>query len=306
VPTAVPLEHFADWDAVTLNAEFSSRMWPAVMSFNGKLWVIAGMQDPGGTKLNDVWSSTNGAYWVQEKASAEFSPRFRHSWTVHNNKMWIIGGSDDNSNYNNDVWYSSNGVDWQLATGNAGFEPRFAHRSVSFGGKLWVISGQNAGDPWVTRDAWYSTDGVEWKAATRNANFIEGVVSFACFTFNNKMWVACGESDDMHNEVYSSSDGVIWNPFVNIPFLTRVAPTYFTYGGMMYIGGGYDDMTVNDVLKDMWRSKDGYNWEKVTDDLSYGYMMKQAAVNFNNRIYLVGGSTNREEGYSVNSVYMSK
>jgi N-acetylneuraminic acid mutarotase len=120
------------------------------------------------------------------------------------------------------------------------------------------------------------------------------------------MWLTCGESGSMQKNAYYSTDGKNWTAVVNTPYTTRVAPTYFTFGDMMYLGCGYDDTNLNTILGDLWRSADGYTWEKVTDTVSYGPIMKQAAVNFNGKVYLIGGSTDSGTGNSVNNVYASQ
>ena len=302
--TTVPLSEFATWDTVTPGTIFDARMWPSVMVFNNKVWVIAGMQDPGGTYYNDVWSTTDCGHWTQETASANFSPRFRQSCTVYNGKMWLIGGSHDGNDANNDVWSSSNGVDWTLVTGNAAFGPRFAHKTVVYNGKLWVVSGQDSST--MLKDAWYSTNGADWFAATRNANFLEGMVNFGLIVFKGKMWIMCGETNGQKSKlVYNSTDGITWTAIVNVPFLDKVAPTYYVYGNMLYLGNGHSDAG-SGVMADMWRTADGYSWELVADPVSYGGIMKQAAVNFNGKVYLIGGSTDSDTGWSVNNVYVNQ
>ena len=81
------------WYQETASAEFSARDGHQAVVFNGKLWVIGGLED-NGKKLNDVWSSSDGITWAQETASAEFSARGDHQSVVFNEKLWVIGGFD--------------------------------------------------------------------------------------------------------------------------------------------------------------------------------------------------------------------
>ena len=93
--------------------------WPArsqhtSVVFNGKIWIIGGLNDEGLT-MNDVWYSSDGINWVQATASASWPARRGHTSVVYDEKMWVIGGSTTitSSGHLNDVWYSSDGINWR-------------------------------------------------------------------------------------------------------------------------------------------------------------------------------------------------
>ena len=67
--------------------------------------------------FNDVWSSADGAVWVEMTNSAGWSAREQSNSIVHNNNIYIMGGYA--GAYVNDVWSSPNGSTWDLVTNNA-------------------------------------------------------------------------------------------------------------------------------------------------------------------------------------------
>ncbi len=143
--------------------------------FKDKLWVMGGeaysktesyrdwngqyVTYETGVAKNDVWSSSDGAYWTAATYNAPWSSRYGHSSVVFDNKIWVIGGWSGNG-YKNDVWYSSDGVNWTQATANAAWSARGYHSSVVFQNKMWVLGGNANGQD--KNDAWYSIDGINW------------------------------------------------------------------------------------------------------------------------------------------------
>jgi hypothetical protein len=88
-----------NWDLVLASAPWSKRVFHNIITFDNKLWVIAGSTGTGG--LNDVWYSHDGAVWVQ-LLGTPWIPRHAASTFVFAGKLWIAAGSDA-STYD-DVW----------------------------------------------------------------------------------------------------------------------------------------------------------------------------------------------------------
>jgi hypothetical protein len=103
-----------------------------------KLWVFGGSTSTG--IKNDVWSTTDGANWVQESASASWGTRYSHQVLTYDDKLYLLGGFASSENVN-DVWVSSNGTTWTQTTRPAQWTERRDHRASVFNGKLWVLGG---------------------------------------------------------------------------------------------------------------------------------------------------------------------
>jgi dihydrofolate reductase len=201
------------WTTATDAAAFSARSYHTAVAFDvaddnegEKMWVIGGTR--GG---NEVWSSTNGATWIEETkdSSAKFSARHSHTSVVFDDKMWVIGGNNGSSRLN-DVWKSTNGVTWTTATDSAVFSVRSAHTSVVFddgsGEKMWVIGGTTDGD--YKNEVWSSYDGITWTYEINTEKFVARH-EHTSVVFDEKVWVIGGQTintgleNGYHNDVWS-------------------------------------------------------------------------------------------------------
>lgn len=204
------------WTLATGEADFGSRYYHAVATFEGKMWLLAGFDptynpvtDPFNGRRNSVWYSSDGNAWTQAVASAEFSPRDYPTAVAFDGKLWLIGGHDGSGNYFNDVWWSDDGVTWEAATTSAGFSGRSKHTSVVYDGKIWVIGGYGSGG--IQRDVWYSADGISWHAATTEAG-CGYRQDHASVVFDDRIWVVAGGTSGVNytRDVWFSFDGSNW------------------------------------------------------------------------------------------------
>lgn len=95
-----------NWTQVVSHAPWSPRQWSSIASFNNKLWVMAGDLDiKHDTMLNDVWYSSDGESWTQQKGIF-WKPRHATPIVEFNNKLWLVGGliSRNDGGVSNDVW----------------------------------------------------------------------------------------------------------------------------------------------------------------------------------------------------------
>lgn len=78
--------------------------------------------------------------------------------------------------------------------------------------------------------------------------------------------------------------------------LAKWTPRFYhsavVFDNSLWIFNGYANGTTNDVLKDIWKSSDGANWTIVLDATPYPAHTHTQCVNFNGRIWIIGG----EEG----------
>ena len=86
---------------VVSSAPWSGRSAHSCVVHGYTIYIMGGSD--GSSRLNDVWSSSDGGLtWVEDAFSAVWSPRIAHSSVVLDNKIYIMGGRDI-SQYN-DVW----------------------------------------------------------------------------------------------------------------------------------------------------------------------------------------------------------
>jgi hypothetical protein len=293
-----------DWFAATLNASFSPRHQAAALTFNNKIWLIAGADIL--THFSDVWSSDDGINWTQATAAAAFGARAGHTAVVFNDgtgdKMWVIGGSQSGT-LKNDVWWSIDGATWNLATSNAGFTPRWGLKAVVYNNRIWVTGGNDGSEK---NDVWSSADGTTWVQATAGAAFSQR--SYPQFlTYNdgsgNKMWVMTGfDGVNKLNDVWWSTDGVVWNlSTAAAAFPPRYTASALTYDNKMWIIGGFGTSA---RLNDAWWSTDGIIWNNATYSAAFSERESIACVVFNDKMWLMGGL--REAGLQVaNDVWYS-
>jgi hypothetical protein len=198
--------------------------------FNGKLWIIGG-NTGAGSVANDVWSTVDGAVWVQETANAAFSARHSHAVVVLNNVLWLMGGQNSSTNFS-DVWKSIDGVNWSLATPvGTSFAARSGHAVTVYNNRMWLTGGWNGLD-WSDRnnpdyqsatrfnDVWSSADGVNWSLATSAAQFDRRAYT-TMVNHNNELWLIGGINFDRFNDVWRSTEGVNWRVGFNQIFTTN-------------------------------------------------------------------------------------
>lgn len=133
-----------NWTQEISNAPWTARRYSALVNFNGKMFLLGGLNASNGP-LNDVWSSVDGANWTQEVVSAPWVGRGGHQAVVYDNKLWVMGGTiprypASTSEHFNDVWSSIDGVTW-VQEPNAPWEAREFFSSVVSGSNIWVMGG---------------------------------------------------------------------------------------------------------------------------------------------------------------------
>jgi len=185
------------WETKTTSPPWSGRHGAALVSYDGKLWIMGGCgyYCSLSTMNNEVWySEDDGVTWTQTTVTgSRWSPSMPNV-VVFDNKMWVVG-----SNYGSDVWYSTDGSTWTQATADGGFAKTAT--AIVYDGKMWAIGG----GPAVHNEVWSSTDGITWTQATANASWSDRLES-GVVEFKNKIFVLGGYTSSSQNDVWHTSD----------------------------------------------------------------------------------------------------
>jgi hypothetical protein len=225
-----------------------------------------------------------------------------------------------------DVWTSDDlGNSWSrlLETDDTSHWPARAYfQAVTKGPHMYVIGGQNftlienpapEGPPFLSvsdffNDVWRSRDGVHWDRMTEDAGW-EGRAGLSATTFKGKLWVLGGSVNDdsaviggppvreYFNDVWVSKDGSSWEQVTDeAPWAPRAGAIAIAKDGYLWLIGGEDGFTCDSggdrcppYFNDVWRSRDGENWELVTENAAWPSRPGHQVVVMYNQFVLFGG-----------------
>ncbi len=282
------------WQKVANEAPFGARDGAGGIVHGGKMWLIGGW-NPERFPLdcaNDVWSSVDGATWVEEKPNTFTSAAFpRHDWEGRhfagyhswNGKMWIVGGDPNQGYYQTDVWSSEDGRAWtrtdahaiqpRLDTNGTPFSfadqrpleiPQFglrtAHVTAIFGDHLLVMGGQRIEQ--FVDPAWPGAPGKSFDDVWRSSDG----VTFARVPSKGKMWAPRGYVSEA-----VELDGRLW-----------------------LVGGGLsEDPTAGrarrEFYNDVWSTTDGERWEQAPNASPFSPRIWHNVKSFDGRIWVING-----------------
>jgi hypothetical protein len=227
----------------------------------------------------------------------------------------------------NDVWTSDDlGTSWQpaLPPGDFGqFPARAYFQAVTKGSSMYVLGGQNfkvipnpnpapGAPPFISssdffNDVWRSRDGVHWTPLTTNAPWSPRA-GLSSVVFKGELYVLGGSINDdssiiggppqrvYFNDVWRSRDGVNWTPATtNAPWAPRAGAGVVEKDGYLYLLGGDSGFLCAPqpcdlpYFNDVWRSRDGANWERVTPAAGWSPRPGHQAVVLQDQILVFGG-----------------
>ena len=280
-----------------------------------RIWVLGGYH--GSSRLNDVWSSTDGEIWTESTppGSAEkdtdggdgaaanwWTARTGHTSVVFDSKIWVMGGTDGSAR--NDVWSSADGETWTQVDAAADWKARIEHTSVAFapdgkGERIWVMGGTSSGLDRFN-DVWSSADGETWTqvdaAADWKARIEHTSVVFPSDGAGKKIWVMGGWDVVFKriNDVWSSDNGQTWGKGTGLPHSVYSASTVEYKGRLWSLGGSSRNSTTKVFLS----SADPATGWTAENTLPEAILATQAVV-FKNRIWLLGGNYGGAETNTV-------
>jgi len=222
-----------------------------------------------------------------------------------------------------DVWRSDDrGTTWAQVTPSANWPARAYFQGVTKGGEMFVLGGQNfkAGPfagctpPAVScsdffNDVWSSRDGADWKQLTPHAGW-EARAGLSSIVHRGQIYVLGGSQNDdastvpgappsrkYFNDVWKSKDGSTWTRVVeHAPWTARAGAVLVEKNGWIYLLGGEEGFTCGDPTKpcppyfnDVWRSRDGSDWERVTELAGWSPRPGHQCAVLHNRFVCFGG-----------------
>ena len=250
----------------------------------------------GGSGMNDVWSSVDGAVWMQEKAdNNEFWPaRDEHQVVAHNGRLYVLGGHSGGRT--SDVWSSVDGKTWTEETAAADWPSRQGHQALVHNGRMYVLGGQSAYGR--ESDVWSSVDGKTWTEETAAAGW-SGRYGHQAVAYNGRLYVlgGFGKSSGLINtnlnDVWSSVDGKNWTLEKEhnnaVGWVGRTGHQVVSHNGRMYVLGGQSD---GGRTSDVWSSVDGKSWrpEKENDSNGWTARYRHQVVSRYGEMYVLGGN----------------
>lgn len=258
-----------------------------------------------------------------ENKRMPFRPASKNGTVKFKGQLWTIANSpevipfdplDEYADVETQIWSSHNGSDWNLRTRWAFGTTRFS--LVVFDGKMWKIGGfaiDNDGDT-ALGGLSYTSDGTNWHYASKN-NLPHLYVDQAV-VFNNKIFVFGGLFEPYTDSsadpvIYSSGDGINWTLEAS-DVLDTSGASAFVFNNYLYLthAFGPNSSTPDQV----WRSADGRNWNNVSQHIQGPFLSinagipsgpSSAKVVYNNKVWLIGGSTNSGTT-RLNDIWYSK
>lgn len=256
------------WQRITSRSPFLERDGAGMVAYNSKLWLLGGWNPfefkPNGV-TNEIWSTPDGHTWTFE-GNAPWSARHIQGSVVFQDKMWILCGDNNDGTYKNDVWNSSDGIHWTRVLDNAPWGNRVSPYVTVFNDKIWLMGGEQflPMSDTVYNDVWNSADGVVWDKVLESAPWAPRSMIQGSAILNDKIWIFGGgkynEPQIYYHDVWSSSDGIVWDSVnASPPWTPRAFVNIASFDNKLWVLDGYNNGDRNDV----WCSPDGIHWSQL-------------------------------------------
>ncbi|MBU2884296.1 hypothetical protein KO507_00800 [Gilvimarinus agarilyticus] len=193
--------------------------------------------------------------------------------------FWSFGGTTEADQPTNMVWTSQDGIHWQEYT--YPLNQAASHiSSVTFNNEIYVTGGQNNG---YLHTIWKLDDNGWQSVLTPD---LPNDTSSYLIAFDNALWLVSSAG------IWNSADGISWNLINNSPeFSARNDFSLFTFNDEIYLLGGRSLIGGDALLKDIWHSSDGANWQFLNATGTFPAQSNAKVLNFNNTLYLFTGES---------------
>jgi len=295
-----------EWQLVKPNdrTSWAARAGLQAVELGDRLYLMGGrtplpLPIPGASVIwGDVWASDDrGATWqpvLAQDTPGSWPARAYFQAVTKNGHMYLMGGQNFKiianpgcaflppgvpctlpdvpaSDFFSDVWRSADGAHWTRMTANAGWAGRAGLSAAVFKNEIYVMGGSQNDDSAIIggpparvyfNDVWKSRDGATWERVTPKAPWAPRAGAVAAVK-DGYLWILGGE------------DGFLCDP--SRP--DRCPPYY----------------------NDVWRSRDGKNWEQVTASAEWSKRPGHQCVVLLDRFVCFGGFGLPETGFEPNN-----
>jgi hypothetical protein len=284
------------WAAIRGNTPASETMWAPraglqAVELRNDLYVMGGRGafNPFGTQLyDDVWKSSDlGKTW-SKTADGAWPARGYFGAVRQSDDLVIMGGQNfdtipntvpcppipspgppcfpfiPRSTFFDDVWRSRDGVTWTRMTDDAGWAGRAGLSAVVHRGEIYVLGGSQGDDAStggtgriLFNDVWKSRDGRNWTQVRPN----------------------------------TPPSANIWAPRAGAAVVAKDGYIYLLGGERGFTCGGnpFCDPERDLYFNDVWRSRDGASWERVTASAGWSPRPGHQCAVLINQIVCFGG-----------------
>lgn len=233
------------WTTIKNNAAQAVRPGASQIFFNGKFWLMGGMNN-WAEFTNEIWTSSDAVQWTMVTDHAPWSARRNALIVEFENKLWLFGGWESSGKKDvtptrsfRDVWQSSDGAQWRQVSLDM---PASDDQILVFQNLIWVLG---KGGVWAT------SDGKTWRNAATGRPFSDRG-GFGAAVFDGQMWIFGGMgAEKATNEVWSSRDGNTWQEVERAPWFPRGAKYSTVFNGKLWIYGGKTGTTYEQA-DDVW------------------------------------------------------
>lgn len=300
----------AEWRLVKKAAPWTRRAGLQVVEINEKFVLMGGrtarapstpVPIPGDSQVwSDVWESADdGVTWTQiaENGGSHWAPRAYFKCIVLGDRAYVMGGQ----NYK------------VVAAPGAGMQGGGGPPGDAAGPPPGI-----AGDAMVAasdffNDVWSTNDGVAWRRETEHAGWTSRA-GLSAITFDGALVVLGGSVNDdaailagpsariYHNDVWRSQDGANWTQLAeHAPWAKRAGAALAVMGDALFLFGGEcgflaDVDGVLPYFNDVWRTRDGARWERVTAEAPWPSRPGHWVLPLADRFVLFGGFRPDETG----------
>jgi hypothetical protein len=248
-----------NWNLVTNDAPWKDKKSANFVVFDDKIYALGGVGDDLG-----VWISSDGLTWNKILANVPWGKRYHPYVAVFKNKIWVMGGISVGFDYPrpygvdafSDVWSSLDGITWQQEKEYSQWTARgLVHGYAVLNNELFLYSGGIKGTSNLSggletlseyNDVWKTSDGINWIRLTNTSNWAPRTHSNVT-VYQNKLWLfagSVGRQSNLSNEVWTSTDGKVWEQVKHSFFSPRHASSAVEFNGKLYLVAGF---FVNDV-----------------------------------------------------------
>jgi hypothetical protein len=252
-----------------------------------------------------IYSSLDGVNWSLESNGTNLP--HAHYYSLYNYRdgyVAITTERNGSTSYQNQFWGSTNAVDWYPLNTSPEFYGRLSSGFVVRGNEMLLLGGHigQINSDHYKNDVWQSFDGSDWVPVSKSTALPSQNRSTKVVVYNQKIFVFGGGGRVYTNNIYSSLDGLNWEPeTLNAEYGERYSFEVVEFKGKLWLYAGV--IAGSGFGADIWSSQDGKTWILEEENAAFGKRTDHRVVHWNQKLWLVGG---RSDAGFRNDVWSSE